>query len=584
MILERMENMNMDIQKEKLTPAGQGNYAKIVEGKPVYEQFQKLTKEPGKTQEAFLMKLLQDNKDTEYGKKYGFADIHSIKEYQEKVPVTQYDDYVDYILRMTDGSEENLISAYPINHYCKSSGTMGNPKRLPMSDEAIRIFNKYNAAYLNAFLAEKLGYDWIDGRSMSLTESAASIPTLKNGATFGALSVKMILNYRPYLSYAFTSPDEATFPKQDTNTRYLHARFGLMDKNITSAGASFYSFYLELLRYIEQNWQMLLKDIETGTIDDSIKMSDEVRQSLLEKLVPMPERAAELEAVFSKGFDEPFVPKVWPKLQYLSGVGTGGFKTYGDKIRELYTGETVKQCKIGLNASEGLFTVPFDLDCEDTVFIPDSMFYEFLPLEAGDDFSQIVTLDGLEEGKDYEVITTNLSGFYRYRMRDAIRVTGKYNNTPVMQFLYRIDQTVSIMGEKTTEIALRAAAENTAKELDFELIDFSMFPDLDATPVRYLYFMEIGRMPEGLRPKEIRYVLEKNLAAANPSMGDKVKKGICGATKLNILEPETYMLYRDLMLMKGIASGQLKPVRVITNELQRKFFFGLTEYGVELVK
>lgn len=134
-------------------------------------------------------------------------------------------------------------------------------------------------------------------------------------------------------------------------------------------------------------------------------------------------------------------------------------------------------------------------------------------------------------------------------------MTGKHNDTPTIQFLYRIDQNVSIMGEKTTEAALRAAAEDTAKELGFEMIDFSMYPDLEASPVRYLYFMEVGKMPEGLKPKEIRYVLEKNLAKANPSMGDKVKKGICGAAKLNFLEPETYMLYRDLMLTKGVASG-----------------------------
>lgn len=140
------------------------------------------------------------------------------------------------------------------------------------------------------------------------------------------------------------------------------------------------------------------------------------------------------------------------------------------------------------------------------------------------------------------------------------------------------------MGEKTTEVALRSAAENTAKELGFELIDFSMYPDLDAKPARYLFFMEIGKQPEGLRPKEIRFVLEQKLAEANPSMGDKVAKGICGPTKLNFLEPETYMLYRDLMISKGVASGQLKPVRVINNEIQRRFFFGLTEYGVEVVK
>ena len=68
------------------------------------------------------------------------------------------------------------------------------------------------------------------------------------------------------------------------------------------------------------------------------------------------------------------------------------------------------------------------------------------------------------------------------------------------------------------------------------------------------------------------------------AVGDKVAKGICAPTKLNILEPETYSLYRDLMIMKGIAPAQLKPVHIIRNELQRKFFFSQTEYGVELVK
>ena len=90
--------------------------------------------------------------------------------------------------------------------------------------------------------------------------------------------------------------------------------------------------------------------------------------------------------------------------------------------------------------------------------------------------------------------------------------------------------------------------------------------------------MEIESLPEGMKAKEIRFFLERNLAKANPSMGDKVAKGICAPTKLNILEPETYSLYRDLMIMKGIA------VHIIRNELQRKFFFSQTEYGVELVK
>jgi len=574
----------MDINVGALSPAGQANYQKVLNGQPVYAKFQEMAKDPMRYNEELLLKILQNNRNTEYGKKYDFAGIHSIEEFQKRVPVTKYDDYAEAIIRETEGGEKDLLCVYDIIHYNKSSGTMGNPKRIPMSVEAIRVCQSYNNGYMHAMLADKLGLDWLDGKQMSITESAAHIDTMKNGATYGALSVKMVLEFRQYLHLLFTSPDEATFPEQSTNTRYLHARFGLMDGGITSVGSSFYSYYLELLRYIEREWELLVRDIETGTIDESIKLTEEVRASLMKKILPMPERAAQLRAIFEQGFDEPFVPKVWPKLKYITGVGTGGFKTYGDKIRSAYTGSSIRQYKTGLSASEGIFSVPFDLDSEDSALIPDSVFYEFLPLDAGDDFSQIVTMEKLEPGRDYEIIVTNLSGFYRYRMRDAVRITGHYHKLPTMQFLYRIDQTVSIMGEKTTEVAIRAAAENTARVLGFEIIDFSMYPDTDASPVRYAYFMELGKVPDGLRAKEIRYVLERELAKANPSMGDKVRKGICGATRLNILEPETYMLYRDLMLSKGTASGQLKPVYIITNELQRKFFYGLTEYSVELMK
>ncbi len=78
------------------------------------------------------------------------------------------------------------------------------------------------------------------------------------------------------------------------------------------------------------------------------------------------------------------------------------------------------------------------------------------------------------------------------------------------------------MGEKTTEIALRRAAEDTAKECGFDLIDCSVYPDTDN--IRYVYLMEIAKIPENLSKDMLRDSFEKNLAKANPSMGDKVKK------------------------------------------------------------
>ena len=235
----------------------------------------------------------------------------------------------------------------------------------------------------------------------------------------------------------------------------------------------------------------------------------------------------------------------------------------------------------GINASEGLFSIPFELNCGDGVLVPGSMFYEFLPIEAGDDFSQIVTLDKLETGRIYEIILTNLSGFYRYRMRDAVRVVGRYKNTPTIQFEYRIDQTVDILDDHTTEIALSTAAENTAKELGFDLVDFSVYPDRDSSPTRYIYVMEIGKRPDTATYNHIRDCLDRQLAIVNPYLGEIIGKGLCGATVLKISQEETYLLYRDLMFMKGRSTAQLKPVRIIQNEFQRRFFFGLIEETVE---
>ena len=574
-----MTEMNSNVR-----PCAAYNRSKVDLGLKVFEDLTEKCKDPQKYNNDLLMKILDDNKDTEFGRKMGFADIHSVEEYQKRIPLTTYDDYAEYIIRMTEDGEENLICSSKTNHYNKTSGTMGSPKRIPMSDVAMDQYNRYLGALPYGLLAKYLGDKWMNSRIIRIAESTAEEKYLPCGASYGAVSQKMTRQFRDKLQMLYTSPDEALFPVQGTNTRYLHARFALTEKDSGGFLAAFYSYLIELLRYIESNWEMLVNDIEKGTIDDTVEMPDDVRKKVISQLSPDPDRAKELRDIFSKGFDEPFVPKVWPDLCFIEGIGTGGFKIYADMIKDRYTGGAVQMLKLGIAASEGFFSFPYDMNREDTSLIPDSVFYEFLPIDANDDPSKIVTIDGLKVGGEYEIIITNVSGFYRYRMRDAVRVVGKFQNTPTIEFMYRLDQTVSIMGEKTTEEALRMAADETSKELGFELIDFSVWADMKASPVRYQYFMEIGDNPQNATPKEIRMVLEDQLARANPSMGDKVRSGVCGDTRLNFLERESYALYRDLMVRKGTASSQLKPVRVIQNEIQRKFFFRMTEYSAEVMK
>lgn len=547
-------------------------------GKKVKQNLDTITKDPMATQTAFIMDIIEKNKDTEFGIKHNFRDIHSIEDYQRMMPLTTYDDYVPYIEELCEG-KQGVTTTNQIVHFNKTSGTMGTPKKIPLAEENIKLFSKYYGMYYTYLPTETFGTSSFKGKAITLSEG--SFERLPCGITYGSassLSSDRMQKFGPMknmMDILYTSPVEARQPVKGLNTRYLHAVFALAEENVTYANATFASYILEILKYIETNWEMLVSDIETGTINESADMPDEVRASVSKKLKPNKKRAALLRSVFSRGFDTPFVPKIWPGLKYIICVGGAGFLTYTERMKERYLGPDIRFMFLGLSASEGLFSIPTSLDSFDAVFVPDSAFMEFLPLDE-EDPSKCKTLGELEVGGKYEIIITNLCGLYRYRMRDAIEVTGFYNNTPTMQFLYRVDTTVSVTGEKTTETALRNTVTETCKELKLDFTDYTMYPDTDTSPARYIFLLEFAKDNPGVPLETIRDTIEKHLAVMNPSMGDKVKTGICSPTKVEILQPETCLLYRDLMIMKGASAAQLKPVHVIKNEFQRKFFFKMT--------
>ena len=118
------------------------------------------------------------------------------------------------------------------------------------------------------------------------------------------------------------------FTKPGTDTRYLHARFAIEERDIRDISSVFITGVLDLMRYVEDNWELLVRDIEQGTIDASIQMPVDVRAGLEARIKPNPERAAELRAIFECGFDEPITPAMWPNLLVVRSVAGGGFAPY----------------------------------------------------------------------------------------------------------------------------------------------------------------------------------------------------------------------------------------------------------------
>ena len=88
--------------------------------------------------------------------------------------------------------------------------------------------------------------------------------------------------------------------------------------------------------------------------------------------------------------------------------------------------------------------------------------------------------------------------------------------------------------------------------------------------------LELRSRPEGVKNEAIRSCLLEELKKANKAIIRHFDGGHLDL-QLVLLQPETYLLYRDVMIMKGTSASQLKPVHVIRSEFQRRFFFKLRE-------
>ena len=68
------------------------------------------------------------------------------------------------------------------------------------------------------------------------------------------------------------------------------------------------------------------------------------------------------------------------------------------ELLRTYCGKDVHYIFTGISTAEGTFSTVLNLDDPQTVLIPDSVFYEFKPIEA-EGYNRLLTLDQLEIGK-----------------------------------------------------------------------------------------------------------------------------------------------------------------------------------------
>ncbi len=73
-------------------------------------QIELFIKYPVDVQNDLLIKLINEAKDTEWGKKYDYNNIRTYEDYRYRVPVNSYEDMKPYIDRLINGEQYLLWS------------------------------------------------------------------------------------------------------------------------------------------------------------------------------------------------------------------------------------------------------------------------------------------------------------------------------------------------------------------------------------------------------------------------------------------------------------------------------------------
>ena len=382
------------------------NEARWTDGQIVRNRLDEISYDPMGYQEELVLRIARENVNTTFGRKHGFDRIHNIADFRMRVPISCYDDYMEYIERISNG-ERNVLTAYLTEHLSPYEGY----KKLPLSRWGVQTFYDYNfsAAFYIA------GNEGLITGGMTLNLVDNCIDTLPSGVHVGNLLGRQLTKRDFDNSKVYVIPiDVANYVGQN-DILYIQALYALSQKKISLAICDHYTDMINLLRYIEKHWPRLANEIEQG---NTYVTADAMRANTIREVMERHHIGTQL------------VTNLWPDLHVMMIYDVCCLTTSFELLRT-YCGRDVHYIFAGINSAIGSFTMPLNIDDPQTVLIPDSVFYEFKPQESKN-YNDLLTLDQLELGKRYELIATTLSGLYRYKTNKVFYIVGHHHETPTI--------------------------------------------------------------------------------------------------------------------------------------------------------
>ena len=488
-------------------------------------QIELFKEHPLDIQREQLFKIIARAENTEWGKQHGYASMGSIRDFQERVPISGYEGMKPYIDRLLQG-EDNVLWPGTIRWFAKSSGTTSDKSKfIPVSKDALenchfRGGKDTLAIYFSNYPDSKL----YSGKGLTLGGSQ-QINKINNKSFFGDLSAILIDNM-PFWTYFVKAPRQEIALMAEWEEKLEKLSEATIRENITNINGV-PSWMLVLLKYI-------LK--KTG------------KDNILE---------------------------VWPNLELFIHGGVN-FGPYQDQFRKILPSDNMRYME-AYNASEGFFAIQDSPYRKDMLLMLDyGVFYEFIPMdELEKDHPKALTIDEVEIDKNYAIVISTNGGLWRYMIGDTIKFTSTYPHR--IKISGRTKHFINTFGEEViidnAEYALRKACDRTGAEVK----EYTAAPVYMGTEVKgsHEWLIEFEKAPEDLG--RFRDYLDEALISINSDYEAKRYKNITlDPPRVNQAKPG---LFYQWMKKRGKLGGQNKVPR-LSNE--RKYIDDLLKLNNQL--
>ena len=457
---------------------------------------------PIETQNAVFKNLMEEAKDTQFGKDHDFVNIKSHSDFISRVPIRDYEDLKPYVERVVAGEPDILWKGKPL-YFAKTSGTTSGAKYIPITKESMPTHIEAARNAILMYIADTGNVDFVNGKMIFLQGSP--ILNEKNGIQLGRLS-GIVAHYIPkYLQ-------KNRMPSWETNCI--------------------------------EDWEAKVEAIIDETLPENMTVISGIPSWVQMYFEKINQRTDKKVGEVFKNFN----------LFIFGGVN---YEPYRAKFESLI-GRKVDSIEF-YPASEGFFAYQ-DLQSEKGMLLQlnSGIFYEFIKAdEFFDQDPKRITIKDVELATNYVIIISSTAGLWAYNIGDTVQFTSLAPYRIIVSG--RIKHFISAFGEhvigKEVEQALKEAIEGTG----IQVSEFTVAPQINPSNglPYHEWFIEFENAPENLY--HFAEKIEASLQKQNSYYYDLIAGKVLQPLKISSVKKNGF---QDYMKSIGKLGGQNKLPRL----------------------